>query len=446
MKLYKHQKIELELLENNKGFAILSEQGTGKTLPMLVHICNLLMYGEINNALIITTCSAIGSWYRDINKFDNYKKNILLENVTIINYEKISSKKNRNKYYTIWGAIVLDESQAIAYRSSNRTKFMVGYNRGSQKVDGLNKLAKYKYILTGTPISNKHLEMYYSQMDFIKPGIFGTYNEFRAKYLKERMLPGTYVSMVVGYRNKEEMLKIVGNYSYRVLKKECLDLPEKLEDEMIEVPLGAVKQYKEATKQFISDFDMAIPNALSQMSKLRQIPNGHVKDEYGDTHELPSEKNKYLLDLIDRIGIEDNKVCIFAYYKKSIDNISKALDEKKINHIILDGNQKDKLIWRNFQSDEKIRVIICQWKSACAGIDLFASSNMIMYEPDLSSTIVEQARDRIHRIGQHSPCNYYWLITKDTIEEDIYKKLKKCEDFNEEAMQKIVEVYKNKKV
>ena len=79
-------------------------------------------------------------------------------------------------------------------------------------------------------------------------------------------------------------------------------------------------------------------------------------------------------------------------------------------------------------------MFVAQYKSANAGIDLFASSDMIFFEPDLSTTIVEQAKDRIHRVGTINKCSYYWLITKGTIEEHIYNTLEKHSDFNKECL------------
>lgn len=431
MAFFNHQKVILEKLQTHSNYAIFAEQGCGKTYPMLQHISNLLLTGEISNALIVAPLSATGAWYRDMKMFNSYKRKLIEDNVTIVNYEKIST---RSKEYleSSWDCIVLDESHSIAYRTSNRTKVFVGYNAGKTKIKGLNTKAKYRYIMTGTPISNGHLEQYYTQMEFLQPGILGTYNEFRMRYLIERQIPGTFSTFVVGYRNKEELLSIIGSKSYRIKKKECLDLPEKLEDIVISCPLVEKLKYKQAKEMFIEELDMTIANPLSQVTKLRQIASGHVKDEYGDVHVLKESKTKMLEELIDSIG--DEKFCIYANYTKSIDVIEQLIIKKKINYIILDGRQKDKLIWRKFQQDDSIQCIICQYKSANSGIDLFASSHMIFYEPDLSTTIIEQTKDRIHRIGQHNPCSYYWLLTEGTIDYDIYERLKKGQDFNEECM------------
>ena len=94
-----------------------------------------------------------------------------------------------------------------------------------------------------------------------------------------------------------------------------------------------------------------------------------------------------------------------------------------------------------FQSDESIRVITCQYQSGAQGIDLFAADTIIYYEPTLSSTILEQSRDRIHRMGQTQKCSYIHFITKNSVEENIYKALAKYEDFSERLFEFYIKEY-----
>ena len=108
----------------------------------------------------------------------------------------------------------------------------------------------------------------------------------------------------------------------------------------------------------------------------------------------------------------------------------------------LDGDQKDKTIWRKFQADKRIRVIVCQYQTASAGIDLFASDTMIFYEPTLRSQILEQARDRIHRSGQANKCSYIHLLTRGTVEVDIYRALAGYSDFSEKLFTTYIESYR----
>ena len=346
----------------------------------------------------------------------------------MINYDKVW---RREEYQREWDCIVLDEAHAIAHRTSKRSKCLLG----------LAKTAKYRYLLTGTPQSNGRLEDYYSLMEFLQPGIFGSWREFTAHYTIERRLPGSFVNIICGYRNQEELLEKVGEYSFRVMKRDCLDLPDKLPDEVITCELKEKTKYKQALKDFIEEFDMTIGNPLTRVMKLRQISSGFVFDDYGELHALKCDKLARLEELIDSI---DGKVVVFCEFQYSIDAISALLTKKKIKYVSLDGRQKDKTVWRQFQTDETIRVILCQYLTANAGIDLFASSHMVFYEPNLSTTVISQARDRIHRIGQSQPCSYYWLVSEGTIEKDIYDRLAEKTDFNNEALRRMMELRKER--
>ena len=187
--------------------------------------------------------------------------------------------------------------------------------------------------------------------------------------------------------------------------------------------------------------------------KLRQLCSGYLtykeikKDAEGKDYqeekilELKSEKLSILQELLE--GYEDDKkIVIFAEFKYSIAKIAELLNKMKIRSVVLDGDQKDKTIWRKFQTDKKIRVIVCQYQTASAGIDLFASDTIIYYEMTLRSNILEQSRDRIHRTGQKNKCSYYFLLTKGTVEEQIYKSLAGYSDFSEKLFTEYINQYR----
>lgn len=427
MELMQHQEMILNLLSNDKGFAVFAEQGTGKTLPMLYHLTNLFMMGKIRDALVVAPLSALGSWQSDIKKLPKHRQSFC-DRITFINYDKLSRKdsKYREDITKSWGAIVLDEAHAIKDRTSNRTKYLLA----------LSQYCEYRYILTGTPLGNGRLEDFYTLMNFINPATFKSWAEFAARYLTMIRLPGSYVEIIKGYRNREELLSIVAEHSIRVYKKDCLDLPEKLPDEVIYVECKEKKMYKQALDLFIEEFDIAMANGLVRLAKIRQLLSGHIKDDEGKTQLVKCDKLSALEELIESIS---NKTVVFCEFTESIHQISNMLDKKHIKHIILSGEQKDKFIWQRFQDEEDIQVIICQYGSANAGINLYKASHTIYYEPDLSTTVISQSKDRTHRYGVKNPCSYYWLITKDTMEEDIYKKLVSNEDFNKKALIEIME-------
>lgn len=422
--------------------------GTGKTIPSLFRILDLLKSGKIENALVVAPKSALGAWERDIEHFDELDREILRDNVTLINYDKVWRGEEKSPYNRKYGCIILDEAHNIKNRTSQRSKFLLKI--ASQ--------ADYKYILTGTPISNGQLENIWSLYCFLDPYIErgrvysrifknhleelasgeyrGSYQEFQDRYCILNMYhkPASYI-------NVKELQTIINEHSYRVKKVDCLDLPEKLPDEIIQVELKEKSLYKRLHEDSaLLEYEILAENPLSRMVKLRQLCAGHIKTE-NELLEVKTEKLEVLKELIE--GYEDDKkLVIFAEFKYSIGKISELLKKLKIKHIVLDGDQKDKTIWRQFQADKRIRVIVCQYQTASAGIDLFASDTIIYYEPTLRSQILEQSRDRIHRTGQKNKCSYIHLITKGTIEVDIYRALAGYSDFSEKLFTQYMNDYR----
>lgn len=398
---------------------------------------DLLKSGKIENALVVAPKSALGAWERDTELFDDLDQEILKDNITLINYDKVWRGDKKSPYYKKFGCIILDEAHLIKNRTSRRSKFILK----------IACMADYRYILTGTPISNGQLENIWSLYCFLDPymergypysRIFGgSYKTFQDRYCILNMYhkPSSYIHV-------RELQDIINEYSYRVKKVDCLDLPEKLPDEIIKVDCAEKALYKKlSTESAILEYEILAENPLSRLVKLRQLCSGHIKLESGEMLEVKNEKLSILQELIE--GYEDDKkLVIFVEFKYSISQISALLRRLKIKHVVLDGEQKNKQIWRDFQSDKTIRVIVCQYQTASAGIDLFASDTIIYYEPTLRSNTLEQSRDRIHRTGQHRPCSYIHLLTKGTVETDIYRALAGYSDFSEKLFVEYMEGYR----
>ena len=301
LKLYRHQETALSYLRLNDSFALFMEMGTGKTLVALMRILDLLKKGKITEALVVAPKSALGSWERDIELFDDLDRDILRESVVLINYDKIWRGGEKSPYNKKYGCIVLDEAHSIKNRTSQRSKFIL---KIACKAD-------YRYILTGTPISNGQLENIWSLYCFLDPyiergrvysNIFknymdqvakgtykGSYYEFQDRYciLNRYYQPSSYI-------NVKELQTLINEYSYRVKKADCLDLPDKLPDEIIKVDLKEKAIYKKLhDNSALLEYELLAENPLSRMIKLRQLCSGFIRNE-NELIELKTEKLLYL--------------------------------------------------------------------------------------------------------------------------------------------------------
>ena len=329
LKLYRHQEIALSYMRSNNYFALFMEQGTGKTIPSLCRILDLLRSGAIEDALVVAPKSALGAWERDIELFNDLDREILKGGITLINYDKVWRGDKKSPYFKEWGCIILDEAHFIKNRSSRRSKFILR----------IATMSDYRYILTGTPISNGQLENIWSLYCFLDPYIErgypysrifgGSYKTFEDRYCILNMYhkPSSYIHV-------KELQEIINENSYRVKKIDCLDLPDKLPDEIIKVDLAEKTLYKKlATESAILEYEILADNPLSRLVKLRQLSSGHIKLESGEIIEVKSEKLSILEELLE--GYEDDKkIVIFAEFKYSIGKISELLGKMKIKHVM----------------------------------------------------------------------------------------------------------------
>ena len=432
VKLFNHQQIALGYLRMNNSFALFLEQGTGKTLPTLIRIGELLSTGRAKNALVVCPKAVIGSWERDVEKLDEDAKSACLEKMTVINYDRVW--RDPNYYQQKWDIIVLDEAHYIKRHSTKRSKACL-----QMSCD-----AKYRYILTGTPINNGQLESIWALYAFLKP-----YRTGRGKVYSE-IFGGSYYKFLddyaylnqwhqpYKYHNLSSLQRIINSYSYRVLKSECLDLPDKLPDEIYDIECLEKDKYNRLMKtSAIEEMDIVAENPLARLTKLRQLCSGYISNE-GEITPVKCEKIAVLKEFMENW---EKKLVIFAQYTYSIDAISKLLLDMCISHMVLDGRTKYHNCWKMFQSDPDIQVIVCQYESASAGIDLYAADTMLFYEPTLSSNTLEQAKDRIHRVGQNHKCSYIHFITKGTVERAIYRTVSNYGDFNRKLFEEYMETY-----
>lgn len=427
IELYEHQLTALNYLRLNDGFALFLDQGLGKTFPILFRLEELARTGRIQSALIVAPASVCASWHDKIAKLD-FEQQVSFSKIRfeIVSYDLLWRRK---EYYgKVWDAVVLDESHYIKSPSAKRTKACL-------KVCSM---AYYRYILTGTPMSNGHAWDMWSQMaaidpitdghGHIYPRCFGgdSYYKWidRIAYINQYHKP-------YKCRNLPAIQEAVSGLSYRLTKEEALTLPDKMPDEIIHVKLSAkgAKDYREmARHSAIEALDTLAGNPLTRALRLRTICSGYLDTDGGKRVEYSCGKPAALRTILE--GTEE-KVVVYCNFTYSIQRVEALCDDMGLSHVTLDGRQQDKGVWRQFQEDPGVRVFIGQYQSANAGIDLYASRTMVFYEPPLSSVLLEQSRDRIHRIGQSRACAYYFLLTDGSIERAIYSALKSYEDFDE---------------
>ena len=214
--------------------------------------------------------------------------------------------------------MAIDESTTIKNPNAKRTKNIVS----------IGKLATYRRILTGSPVTKSPLDLY-KQCEFLEDELLGfnSYYAFRTRYavMRTANFSGRSVQIVVGYRNLDELSEKLKAFSYRVLKDECLDLPKKtfMKREVMLTPeqTKAYLQMQKLAHAQLNGKMMTTATVLTQLMRLQQITCGHFTADDGTIHEMPNNRIGELLDLLYEV---EGKVVIWAQFQRDV-NIINAL-------------------------------------------------------------------------------------------------------------------------
>ena len=453
-KPYQHQLNALALSWEKPYFAYFMEMGTGKSKVLIDNIAMLYDKGKINGALIIAPKGVIGTWYKDqipghmpdhveykavmwqanINIKQQKKLDTLFEtgedlHILVMNVESFSTKKGIEFAYKFLSChntmMTIDESTTIKNPDAKRTK----------NICKLGPHAKYRRILTGSPITKSPLDLY-KQCDFLAPELLGhsSYYSFRTRYaiMKTANFGGRSVQIVVGYRNLPELTDMLKAFSYRVLKDECLDLPKKtFMKRVVKLTKEQEHAYKQMSQLALAQFQgklMTTATVMTQLMRLHQITCGHFTADDGTIKDLKNNRSDELSDLLNEVH---GKVVIWAHYQYDVETIVERIkkehgDNSVVTYYGLTPQDQRQDNIKKFQDKEgPVRFLVGTTATGGYGITLTAASTMIYYSNGYDLEKRQQSEARIDRIGQESPMTYIDLIAENTIDDKIVVALRK---------------------
>lgn len=439
--LAEHQRYGSSLLDCMDALGLFFGCGCGKTATVLDWVYRHVTAGDMTDVLVVCPASLCDNWTRSIDRmaeFEGYTQEgiaMVREAVTVTSYQKVYKRtvtEVRKRDGTVvkravyplrpeidrpWDAVIVDESHALGSHSSAQTKACLN----------LAKLCKHRVILSGTPVTGgggrADYSKMYGQVNFLSPGFFGTWGDFIRRCvtsLDHWGNPQTYRTDVCE--------RILNDHGIFVRIEDVFDMPDRIYTPM-PVKLGkrAKKAYDDVMHGRWTDWGFDVRVAGGQYVKLYQICSGFLYRDDGEVETFETAKDDIVRQLIED---NDGKTVIFARYSHSIAKLRQILPEA----VVFDGDSKGPT-WQEFQ-DGEARVIITQYQVGNAGLDLFASHTMILYEPPLSALQLEQAQDRIYRKGQVNQCRYIYLYTEGTFEQKALESVRKGVDVTNALMDK----------
>ena len=306
-------------------------------------------------------------------------------------------------------------------------------------------LAKYRRILTGSPVTKSPLDLF-SQCKFLDPFHLGydSYYAYRSRYahMLERNFGGRRVQIVGSYRRLGELSDKLEKFSYRVLKEDCLDLPEKVfTRRLVELTDEQKKVYRQMKEMALAVLDdgkmMSTMNVMTQLMRLHQITCGHFKSDDGEVQKLKNNRLDQLVELLDET---EGKVIIWANYVEDIKNIVAALkkaygDASTVEyHGGVDPTLRQENIALFQEKNGPTRYFVGNAQTGGYGITLTAANTVIYYSNNYDLEKRLQSEDRAHRIGQTGSVTYIDLVAEKTIDERIIKSLKSKVNIANEIM------------
>ncbi len=452
------------------NFALFFEMGTGKTATTI----NILRHkfqdeGRLMRTLILAPLITVENWKKeflmhskikphDVLVLGGTKQNRLVTfnigafssngrepKVFITNYEALVVMPELYDAFLNWlpEVLILDESHKCKDMKSKRTKAAIK----------LADVAKFKYILSGTPILNSPMVIF-AQYRILDGG--ATFSRkffvFRDEYFydknarvpKDRYFPDWQIKP----GSFEKLNQKIYKKAMRVTKEECLDLPEFVR-EVIEVDLTPEqrKHYEQMKNEFITfvqDKACVATLALTKALRLQQISSGYIPIEKENEKFKATPRQAALKELLENLT-PNHKVIVWAVFKENYEQIKQVCEALKINYVECHGeitNNKKFLNVDVFSNDHNCRVFIGHPGSAGIGINLTCSTYNISYSRNFSLSDYLQAQSRSHRGGQTQKVTWIDLVARDTIDEIILKKLASKEEMGEKILSTLAQELK----
>lgn len=455
-KPYDHQKVALDDSWSDEYHALFMEMGTGKSKVTVDNIGMLYELNEINAALIVAPKGVYDNWVKNeipnhlpdhINRFvmrwDPKKTKRYVENLDDFVIEDFDGIKffvvNVEAFSTPRGAeaagrflvqnpdnmMVVDESTTIKNRKANRTKNLMV----------MTKYTKYRRILTGSPVTKSPMDLF-SQCNFLaeKALGFNSYFAFQNRYaiVQKRTMGAKSFQEITGYRRLDELSGKLDNFSTRILKEECLDLPQKIYvKRYVELTNEQKNVYTQMRKLALAELDdgelATTTSVLTQIMRLQQICCGHFTPDVGEIRTLKSYRLDELMNIVEEF---QGKAIIWASYTHDIQQIAYALRRRFSAEAVAlyygetPQSERQEIVDRFQNPKDPLRFFVGQPKTGGYGITLTEATTVIYFSNSYDLEIRLQSEDRAHRIGQHHPVTYIDIVAQDTIDEKIIDALR----------------------
>jgi SWI/SNF-related matrix-associated actin-dependent regulator 1 of chromatin subfamily A len=443
----KHQEEAITKLLQHDKFLLLDTPGLGKTASSII----AALESNVKKILVICPASLKLNWKKEISIYDDSDNVSIIQREwkpnkwTIINYDILDKfntiekpkkgKKPKFKFQEYdevainnqilnekFDLIICDEAHYLKSSSSNRTKH----------VKKIVKSIKKRWFLTGTPITNKPVDLF-SLLSMVEHPLSTNYNSFLYSYCnaKTMMIKGRRIIKADGASNLEELNRRIKPVSIRRRKEDVLDLPDKIISPVyIELDDDDKVDYETSVERYIQmreeqGKNISYAKKLVELSVLRRW--------------VAEKKLKHTKELINKSLESDKKVIVFTDYTSVVNTLK---EEYKDICVVINGetSQKDRQkAVEDFQNNPNVRLFIGNTVAAGVGLTLTAAEVVIVNDLNWTPANVDQSLDRAFRIGQTKDVICYFPLFDDTIDTIVYEVLDKKRDIINMAIDGVID-------
>lgn len=360
----------------------------------------------------------------------------------VVNIEALSA---RGDAYDACEQFLKDRRVLMVVDESSKIKHLV---KRTRSVWQLGKLAYFRRICTGTPVTQSPLDLY-TQFRFLDESILGfpTYTAFKNRYALFDTRFG--FPKLIKYMNLDELQTRIAPHSYRVMRADCLDLPPKIYQKL-EVELAPEQRrcYNQMRDRMLVELGGRTTSAtiiLTKLLRLQQIVGGFlpfdpIETEPGPivpaphtTEAVPGANPKIdaLLDLMEQV---QGRVIVWARFRAEINAIVDALADRYGDESVVQfhGGVSDEFRTAARQSFQdptsSVRFFVAQTETGGYGLTLTQARTVVYYSNTFSLEARLQSEDRAMRIGQANSVTYVDLVARDTLDIRVLKALRQKQD------------------
>ena len=409
----------LRMTDWGAGVCLADDMGLGKTLQS---IAVMLGRKDCGAQMVVAPASVVGNWQREVNRFAPALNVVMLNEIAYAERSGLIASLAKGDLLVLTYGLLLSEAEALCGRQWASVCLDEAHtikNRDTKSSTSAMRLqSDCRIILTGTPIQN-HLGELWNLMQFINPGLLGSYEHFSSHFI---------APITAGDQNVRSALKrLVSPFILRRTKRQVArELPDK-EEIILPVTLsdGEMSVYeilrREASAELESSSVVTV-NALAMITKLREAACSASLVEKKIS--LPSSKLSLMCDKLVQIVEQGNRVLVFSQFTSFLDMACREIEAAGIkDYFYLKGStpvrERQQMV-EAFQKGEK-PVFLISLKAGGLGLNLTGANYVIHLDPWWNPAIEQQATDRAYRIGQAQKVTVYHLISEHTIEEKILR-------------------------